>query len=184
VSASRDKSIIFWDVSSHQMLGPPLIKHNGAVESVAFDSNGKILASASEDKSIIFWDVATRQPIGSPSTVHTAAVLSLAFSPDGSILASGADDGTILLWDVATQQDIGLYLDGHQGSISSISFSPDGKTLASAGLEHRNILLWEVSPEAWQVRACQIANRDFARNEWAQYFGTEPYRPTCRPSPH
>ena len=59
--------------------------------------------------------------------------------------------------------------------------SPDGKTLASGGA---TIILWDVSVEAWQNRACRIANRNLTRAEWRQYMGDiAPYRATCRALP-
>jgi hypothetical protein len=35
-----------------------------------------------------------------------------------------------------------------------------------------------VDLESWRRLAGQIANRNFARAEWRQYFPEEPYRPT------
>jgi WD40 repeat protein len=60
-----------------------------------------------------------------------------------------------------------------------VAFSPDGKTLAS-GSGDKSIILWDVSLESWQARACRIANRNLTRAEWKQYIGDiEPYRATC-----
>ena len=39
-------------------------------------------------------------------------------------------------------------------------------------------MLWDVDLESWQRIAGQIANRNFTRDEWRQYFPDEPYRPT------
>jgi hypothetical protein len=37
---------------------------------------------------------------------------------------------------------------------------------------------WEVDLDAWQRMAGRIANRNFTREEWRQFFSEEPYRPT------
>lgn len=83
-----------------------------------------------------------------------------------------------MLWDTATGQPLGQPLVGHTNDINTIAFSPDGQTLAS-GSEDHTIILWDVSLESWQTRACRRANRNFTKEEWYQFFGDEPYRATC-----
>jgi hypothetical protein len=39
------------------------------------------------------------------------------------------------------------------------------------------VVLWDVDLGSWQRLAGTIANRNFTRAEWRQYF-EEPYRPT------
>ncbi len=39
-------------------------------------------------------------------------------------------------------------------------------------------MLWDVDLESWQRIAGQVANRNFTRDEWRQYFPEDPYRPT------
>lgn len=56
-SASRDNTVILWDVASRKPLGEPLKGRGSAVWSVAFSPDGKLLASASVDKTVILWDV-------------------------------------------------------------------------------------------------------------------------------
>ena len=40
------------------------------------------------------------------------------------------------------------------------------------------MLLWDVDLESWQRRAGQIANRNFTREEWREYFPETPYHAT------
>ena len=62
-----------------------------------------------------------------------------------------------------------------------MAFSPDGKTIA-AGCRGRGdggeVVLWDVDLESWQRRAGLIANRNFTRKEWRDYFPETPYRAT------
>ncbi|MEH2238130.1 nSTAND1 domain-containing NTPase, partial [Nostoc sp.] len=59
-SASVDKTIKIWDVSSGQLL-KTLTGHSDRVISVAYSPNGQQLASASGDKTIKIWDVSSGQ---------------------------------------------------------------------------------------------------------------------------
>jgi len=141
-TGSLDKTIIVWDMATHQPIGQPLTAHTGPIYSVAFSPDGTILASGSNDGTIILWDIATHQPIGTPLNEHQDWVYSVTFSPDGKMLASGSLDATIILWDVATHQPIGTALTGH--TVDTIAFSPDGTTLASGSYDG-TIILWDVA---------------------------------------
>jgi WD40 repeat protein len=133
-----------WSVATHREIGRPLTGDTGAVLSVAFSPNGKILASGSADHTIRLWSVATHREIGRPLTADTEAVNSVAFSPNGKILASGSADDTIRLWSVATHLQIGRPLTGDTDAVNSVAFSPNGATLAS-GSNDDTIRFWSVS---------------------------------------
>ena len=181
-SGSHDGTVILWDVASRQRLGKPLTGHRDSVWGVAFSPDGKILASGGDPRSIILWDVASRQRLGELLIGHAVGTLSrLAFSPDGQTFAAGSF-GHILLWDVASRQRLGII--PYPGWARSVAFSPDGKILAS-GHEDRSIILWDVDPKSWKVRACNIVGRNFTQEEWAQYFGEqgELYHKTCEQWP-
>jgi WD40 repeat protein len=102
-SGSEDKTILLWDVASHEPIGLPFIGHNDYVYSVAFSPDGKTLASGSSDRTVILWDVATHQPIGQPLKGHSDPVVRVTFSPDGQTLASGSWDHKIILWEIDPQ---------------------------------------------------------------------------------
>ena len=94
--------------------------------------------------------------------------------------------GEIFLWDVTTGQPLSPPLIGHASLVTDVAFSPDGKTLASgSGMspflegEGSTLILWDANTESWRARACSIANRNLTMEEWQQYVGDEPYRPTC-----
>ena len=131
-SGSADRTIILWDVETHQPIGNPLQSTAGIrspITSVAFRSDGKILASGGEV--ITLWDVATQSQLGQ-SIIDNSGAKSMAFSPDGSTLASGNTHGAITLWDTATHQPIGKPLQGESLTwVTSLAFSPDSKALAA-----------------------------------------------------
>ena len=108
----------------------PQLGHASWINSVAFSSDAKVLASGSGDHTIKLWDVASGRELRTLSG-HSSDVNSVAFSPDGKLLASGSGDKTIKLWDVASGREL-RSLSGHTAGVNSVAFSPDGRMLASA----------------------------------------------------
>ncbi len=112
-----------------------LAGHTDWVRSVAFSSDGRLLASGSLDQTIKLWDTATGSEIQAlPGHMNT--VRSVTFSPDGRLLASGSSDQTIKLWETATGREVRT-LPSHKGEILSVAFSPDGNLLASGSCGER-----------------------------------------------
>ena len=96
----------------------------------------------------------------------------------GRTLATvGNDDGDVLLWDVASRRQIGTPLTGN-GPYPYVFFSADGRRLLAISPEGP-VTLWDVDPESWQRRACDIAGRNLTRSEWRDFVGDTPYRATC-----
>jgi hypothetical protein len=109
----------------------------------------------------------------------------VAFSPDGKTLAagySGRGGGVVgvVLWDVAARQRLGDEpLPVKEGAVESVAFSPDSKTIAAGYVSGGGgVVLLDVDLKSWQHKAGQIANRNFTRDEWRQFFPEEPYRAT------
>jgi tricorn protease-like protein/transcriptional regulator with XRE-family HTH domain len=139
-ASSYDSTVQLSDVATRTFTAT-LTGHDGAVFSVAFSPDGKILASGSYDSTVRLWDVATQTTTATLTDVE--AVLQVAFSPDGKILASGSSGHTVRLWDVAAQTATAT-LTGHTGAVSSVAFSPNGKVLAS-GSADGTVRLWKLS---------------------------------------
>ena len=169
--------IHLFDAASGQLL-QPFSGHTGSVASLAFSRQGNRLASGSEDNTIIVWDLANSQKVGLPLTGHTDRVTSLGFSSDGRSLASGGADGKLILWDVATGQPIGVPLSESGEPLTALAFRPDGQELVS-GSSSGAVIAWDVGLASWIERACNVAGRNFRRNEWDQFFPGQPYRQTC-----
>jgi len=129
-----------WDVLAGEELRT-FSGHTDIVNSLAFSSDGKMLASGSDDKTVKFWEAATGElrtlrEVGRP-------VYSVAFSPRGNILALARAGGKVMLGVGAPGGELRPLL-GHVGPVLSLAFSPDGKTLASAGAD-QTIKLREVA---------------------------------------
>ena len=126
----------------------------GIVTSVAFSSNGILLAAGDAYGQVRIWDVANDQPILMLEG-HKDAVWSVAFSLDSSMLANGSSDKTVRLWNVsstasersnaaatfAPNQAVKI-LEGHDARVQSVVFSPDNQFLASCSEDH-TIRVWD-----------------------------------------
>ncbi len=74
--------------------------------SVAFSSNGQILASGGPGSTIKLWDMRARTELKTLSGQFFDVVSSVAFSPDGKTLASAYENGIIRLWDIASGKEL------------------------------------------------------------------------------
>ncbi|MDZ8090476.1 MAG: ribosome assembly protein 4 [Nostoc sp. DedQUE05] len=140
-SASDDKTIKIWDVSSGKLL-KSLTGHSDVVNSIAYNPNKQQLASASADKTIKIWDVSSGKLLKT-LTGHSDVVNSIAYSPNGQQLASASRDKTIKIWDVSSGQLLKT-LTGHSKEVISIAYNPNKQQLASASAD-KTIKIWDVS---------------------------------------
>lgn len=100
--------------------------HSTNVVTIAFSSDGRILASNSQG-TIKLWDVVTGKQLRTLNGSGSA----FAISPDGKKLAVGDSLNTIALWDVATGDRVGTFVGTPY--LNCLVFSPDGQRLASSG---------------------------------------------------
>ena len=136
--------IWLYDTGTYQEIAL-LTGHTSWINSIAFSTDGRTLASGSWDNTVRLSDALTGAH-QKTLTGHTGVILSIAFSPDSTILASGGGDrdNTIRLWDVLTGHQ--KTLTGHTDGVSSIAFSPDGGTLASGGSWNDDtVRLWDTT---------------------------------------
>src|SRR5207237_6083779 len=117
-----------------------VVRHGAAVGSVAFSTDGKILASLGSGARK-FWDSATGHEIAALPTA-TIGGTSLAFSGNGrKLLTNGGPNFGIEVWDETGRRE--ALLQGHTAPVDGIAISPDGRMLASAS-QDQSIILWDL----------------------------------------
>jgi WD40 repeat protein/serine/threonine protein kinase/energy-coupling factor transporter ATP-binding protein EcfA2 len=151
----------------------------GPAFAVDFSADGNFLAAGLANGAAVLIDLQRRPAEAEALVGHSGYIFDLAFSPDDNLLAVASTSG-VTLWDVPTRQRIGELV-GRSGP-SQLAFSPDARSLATTWFDH-SLIVWDLDPQAWRRRACEIAGRNLTRTEWDQYVGAEPYRNTCRQWP-
>jgi WD40 repeat protein len=151
-TGGMDKAVRRWDVDTGQELGfvPPPERpeknpeHRGPVECVAFDPEGRTLATGGWDGNVMRWDARTGRWLATLGG-HGARVCSVTFSPDGQTLASASFRGEVRLWDAQTGRVQGAWRPAEMGDAYSVAFRRDGRTLAAGGWGNR-VFLFDVGP--------------------------------------
>lgn len=158
LSASRDKSILVWQLTREEgsKYGVPrrqLKGHNHFVSDVVISSDAQFALSGSWDGTLRLWEIGsgkcTRRFVG-----HTKDVLSVAFSPDNRQIVSGSRDKTIKLWNTLGECK---YTIGEQGGekghsewVSCVRFSPvvQAPVIVSVG--------WDKMVKVWSLTDCKL----------------------------
>ncbi len=146
---STNGLVFLWSLTTHGLIGHPLVGHTNSVQTLAFSPDGKILASGGADDIVMLWNVETQEPISEPlkgltsSEVSGTSITNITFSPDGKMLASSSSNGDIIFWSLISDQSIGQTLGRHIELVLSVAFNPNGKLLASGSYDH-TIILWDV----------------------------------------
>merc|ERR1712144_187241 len=154
LSASRDKTVMVWQITGEDMkYGAPkkaLRGHGHFVQDVVISSDGQFALSGSWDGTLRLWDLntglTTRRFVG-----HSKDSLSVAFSADNRQIVSGSRDKTIKLWNTLGECKYTIVSEGegHSEWVSCVSFSPstaapDGSLCASGGKDGV-AMLWDLN---------------------------------------
>jgi WD40 repeat protein/DNA-binding SARP family transcriptional activator len=146
-------------------------------DGVALSPDGRTLAIGGWGPVVRLIDVPTgnlRHELDMAGT----GVFALEFTPDSRTLAvSGWGQGVASLWDVATGTQIGPRLTAGSRR-TSLDVSPDGQRLLLTA-SNGDGAVWDIDPESWKQRACDVANRTLTPEEWEEFLPGRPYEPAC-----
>lgn len=138
---------------------------SGGVNSIAFSSDGKTLASGTGD-TVRLWRTQTGQL---QRTLRPAAgAVSVAFSPDGKMVASGSYDGTVKLWKASSGRLLATLRtlpsdEKEKVSTDWIAFTSENYYTGSEGV--KQFIRWRVGGKILPAEAYE---RTFHRPDWVQ----------------
>ena len=177
VSASRDKTLRIWDVTTGYCV-KTLRGHADWVRCVSPSFDGRWLLSAGNDQVARLWDAASGEVkatfLGhghvieccalapSSSYPYLASIAGLKKAPapssSGEFLATGSRDKTIRLWD--GRGTLIKTLVGHDNWVRGVLFHPGGKYLLSVS-DDKTIRCWDLSQEGKCVKTISDVHEHF-----------------------
>ena len=182
-SASRDKTLKIWDVSTGYCV-KTFRGHVDWVRDVYPSFDGRWLLSAGNDQTARIWDASSGEVKGTflghehviecctfaPSTAysHLATLAGMKKPPpassSGEYLATGSRDKSIKIWDM--RGTLIKTLIGHDNWVRSLVFHPGGKYLLSASDDY-TIRCWDLSQECKCVKTVEGHGHFVSCMRWA-----------------
>ncbi len=139
ISASADKTIRVWDLSSGQVL-QTWSNQTSFVNTILLSPDETRLYSGNADGALQGWTVASGNLLWQHTDAHNGPINTVARTPDGQRLVSGGADGAIHVWEASTGKAV-RSLVTQQGAINSLVVTSDGQYIISGGSDN-TIKVW------------------------------------------
>ncbi|TYZ66746.1 hypothetical protein PybrP1_001927 [[Pythium] brassicae (nom. inval.)] len=141
--------------------------HATEVNSVSFNTSGKILFSGSSDGTVRAWEAASCRPLGEYRGVGTAhPLLCVRGSEDGEFVLGTGCDRKCFVWRVGTGR-VFQTLVGHKGKVLAGEFSRVAPSEVVTGSSDRSMRVWDVP----RGRSVQTVNCQSSCNDLAMALG-------------
>jgi WD40 repeat protein len=140
-NVENDPTAKVWDAGGGREV-LTLEGHTGAVSSVDFSADGRLVVSGSFDGTARVWDVRSGREVQRVSGRGTA-IRAVAMFPDDQRFVTGSFDRTASVWDIASGKELHK-LEGHMAEIFSLAVSPDGRRIATGSWDH-TVRVWDAA---------------------------------------
>ena len=128
---------------------------SGAVHSVAFSRDGRLVVATARDAWVYAVGDGQKARVLATLQGHSGAVLYAAFSADASRIVTASSDNTAKLWSTdAAGYDLIATLHGHSAAVSAADFSRDGRLVVTASRDSR-AKVYPTTLEAFLKKACE-----------------------------
>ena len=147
VSGGKDDRGFLWRIGSAQDF-QELTGHGDTVCTVAFSSDGKLVACGSMDGQINVWNTATRTLQGTLEGSSGSGFEWLRWHPRGNLIIAGSEDCNVWMWNADHNAFLNTFA-GHSSTVTCGDFTPDGKLICS-GSDDATLRIWD--PKSAQCR--------------------------------
>jgi WD40 repeat protein len=173
MATASDTEVLLWDMTVTPPKPRVLGVANGFIFGLAISRDGKWLAAGDGNFTVRLWNLETENP--EPLIMHNSGrfARSVAFSADGKLLVSANEDWRVRWWDVESGEPLIAPLQVGHDRLDSAAFSPDGRYMVIGGFDS-TIDLWPGNDQIWEETACEVANRNLTRAEYAHYVNPDP----------
>ncbi|KAL4074907.1 WD40-repeat-containing domain protein [Scleroderma yunnanense] len=133
-SGGEDDLGYIWDITDGETI-VKLTGHTDSVTSVAFSSDGEMIATGGMDGKVRVWRRHGKEDYKNWEFLTELQgpdeVMWLRWHPKGSVLLAGSNDSTVWLWQLPSGSTMQV-LSGHTGAVQCGEFTPDGKRIITA----------------------------------------------------
>jgi hypothetical protein len=144
LATASASTVRIWDMQTPST-APKTLRAPSKINAIAFNQDGRTLATVGDDSSVRLWDITAPDPSDRMRTLngHGARWLNVGFSRDGQWMAVSNADGGAQLWKWPDPTSATWILPHGKGRIDALAFSPDGKWLAT-GSEDKSVRMWNL----------------------------------------
>jgi WD40 repeat protein len=152
-TGSMDGQIQAWDYKNFDVpikKGDPMIAPGGgAVQALAINPSGELLAAAYDSNRVILWNAKTRAYVtllkNDRTLDSTGQWLSVDFSLDGSLLAAGHSSGRICIWNLSELSTACRYIGSATGQVRGLKFNPNTPHIIYSGDTSGALTKWDLT---------------------------------------